>query len=136
MALPLANEERATYNPAHMLTPHKALVVAPDCMTFPCREECCSHGCDVWPHERDALLEKGLAHPTDFDEGYHDDDGDWLYRTALGPRGCTFLKEDRGCRLHTTGMKPEVCTAVPRNTAEADEMASYDMLPCRSEWQF
>jgi hypothetical protein len=115
------------------LTP---LIVSPDCMTYPCQEECCSHGCDVWPQERAALLEKGLASVSDFDDGYTDDEGDWLFRTELGPRGCIFLKPDRGCRLHETGLKPEVCIAVPRNSTEADEMASYGMMPCRADWHF
>ena len=110
-------------------------IVGPDCSTFPCREECCSEGCDVWPSERLALLQSGLAQATDFSEAYEDDEGDWLHRTSLGPRGCTFLNLERGCRLHTTGLKPAVCVAVPRNANEADEMEAEGMLPCRSAWR-
>ncbi|HEY4186977.1 MAG TPA: hypothetical protein VGP07_18010 [Polyangia bacterium] len=113
----------------------KLQILTPDCETFPCAEQCCSAGCDVWPHERTALLASSFAKPTDFDDGYEDEEGDWLYRTALGPRGCTFLDERRGCRLHTTGLKPSVCIAVPRNIPEADEMAADGMLPCRADWR-
>lgn len=110
-------------------------LMQPDCGTYPCRDECCSEGCDVWPAERDALLLAGLAQVNDFDEGYEDDEGDFLFRTSLGPRGCTFLEKTRGCRLHTTGLKPAVCAAVPRDAREADEMSRDGMLPCRSEWR-
>ena len=96
----------------------------PDCGTYPCRDDCCSEGCDVWPAERDALLASGLARSSDFDEGYEDEEGD-----------CTFLESTRGCRLHTSGLKPAVCAAVPRDTREADEMKADGMLPCRSEWR-
>jgi len=89
----------------------------------------------VWPAERDALLASGLARSSDFDEGYEDEEGDFLFRTALGARGCTFLESTRGCRLHTSGLKPAVCAAVPRDTREADEMKADGMLPCRSEWR-
>lgn len=113
----------------------KLQILMPDCASYPCQEECCSAGCDVWPHERTALLHGGLAVETDFEDPYEDEDGDWLYRTALGPRGCVFLGEHRGCRLHFTGLKPAVCVAVPRNVPEADEMAADGMLPCRSDWR-
>jgi len=110
-------------------------ILQPDCVTFPCRDDCCSAGCDVWPAERDALLASGMATVADFDEGYEDDEGDWLFRTALGPRGCVFLQEARGCRLHFSGLKPAVCSIVPRHAEEADEMSHDGMLPCRSEWR-
>jgi len=113
----------------------KLQILMPDCATFPCQEQCCSEGCDVWPHERTALLEAGLAQPSDFDDAYEDDEGDLLYRTALGARGCIFLGQHRGCRLHSSGLKPAVCVAVPRSAPEADEMAADGMLPCRAEWR-
>jgi hypothetical protein len=119
-----------------MLLSRKLLLVQPDCTTFPCREECCGAGCDVWPHERAALLDSGLAREQDFTGPYDDDEGDRLFRTALGPRGCTFLGEPRGCRLHHTGLKPSVCVLVPRDRAEADEMAEDRMLPCRAAWDY
>lgn len=119
-----------------MLRDVKLTLAPPDCMTYPCVEECCSAGCDVWPHERAALLHHGLAAETDFEGPYVDDEGDSLYRTALGHRGCTFLQDQRGCRLHTTGLKPEVCVVVPRSEREADEMAGESMLPCRAAWKF
>jgi hypothetical protein len=111
-------------------------VLQPDCMVYPCREECCSAGCDVWPKERSALLHAGLATDADFSEPYEDDEGDRLYRTAVRGRGCVFLLETRGCRLHATGLKPEVCVLAPRDHAEADEMAGESMLPCRAEWAY
>jgi len=120
--------------------PHPAIVKLPvqqpDCRTFLCHEECCSAGCDVWPHERARLLDAALARADDFEGPYVDDDGDELYRTALAARGCVFLNERRGCRLHTTGLKPEVCVLVPRDEDEADEMAADDMLPCRAAWRY
>ena len=120
-----------------MLPDRKLPVVAqPDCVTFPCHEECCSAGCDVWPEERDALLASVLASAQDFTGPYEDDEGDQLYRTALGKRGCVFLADVRGCRLHDTGLKPKVCVMAPRDVAEADEMESDEMLPCRTSWQF
>ena len=108
----------------------------PDCVTFPCHEECCSEGCDVWPRERDALLQAGLARSSDFSESYEDDDGDTLFRTATTTRGCVFLNPTRGCRLHVTGLKPEVCVLAPRHEAEANEMRDEAMLPCRESWRF
>jgi hypothetical protein len=115
----------------------KLAVVQPDCMSYPCQEDCCSAGCDVWPREREALLARGLAQDTDFSAPYRDDEGDLLFRTALGARGCVFLlAADRGCRLHDTGFKPEVCIVMPRDAAEAAEMADEGMLPCRASWRF
>jgi hypothetical protein len=114
----------------------KLALAAPDCMTFPCRQECCSAGCDVWPHERTALLAGKLASEQDFEGPYQDDEGDWLFRTTVAGPGCVFLNDTRGCRLHATGLKPEVCSLVPRSVAEADEMAADDMLSCRSSWLF
>ena len=108
----------------------------PDCTTFPCHEECCSAGCDVWPHERSALLGAGLAEAKDFTEPYLDDEGDWLYRTMVGRRGCTFLGDERGCRLHHSGLKPSVCVLAPRDAAEADELEEESMLPCRATWHY
>jgi hypothetical protein len=106
-----------------------------DCSTFPCREECCSVGVDVWPEERQRMIDDGVAGESDF-TGPEDDDGDLLYRTALGPRGCVFLLPTRGCRLHDTGYKPEVCTEVPRDAEEVAELAGYGMLPCHEQWKW
>jgi len=90
---------------------------------------------DVWPHERQRLIDEGLANDNDF-TGPEPDDGDLLYRTALGPRGCVFLLPARGCRLHATGHKPEVCVEVPRDPEEVAELAGYGMLPCHAEWRW
>jgi hypothetical protein len=112
-------------------------VSQPDCLVFPCRQECCSEGCDVWPRERAALLVAGLATADDFSEEYEDEEGDTLFRTALGAAGgCVFLLPTRGCRLHSTGLKPEVCVLAPRSEAEADEMQGESMLPCRESWVY
>ena len=119
-------------NTTHVKLP----LLQPDCLVYPCHEECCSAGCDVWPREREALLRAALAVDADFSAPYTDDAGDLLYRTALRGRGCVFLDRARGCRLHSTGLKPEVCVLAPRDPAEADEMADESMLPCRAAWSY
>ena len=101
-----------------------------DCMNYPCKDDCCAYGADVWPQERDELLRQNLAQAGDFTGPARDDEGDLLYRTRIGGRGCVFLNPDRGCRLHDTGFKPEVCRVVPRNPAEAEEMHRNGYLPC------
>jgi Fe-S-cluster containining protein len=111
------------------------VLAAPDCRTFPCREECCSAGVDVWVDERQRMLDDGIASSDDF-TGPEDDDGDVLYRTALGPRGCVFLQPERGCRLHAIGYKPRVCGEVPRDAEEVEELVGYAMLPCHAAWSF
>jgi hypothetical protein len=111
------------------------LVGQPDCRTFPCKEECCSVGVDVWPDERERMLAAGVATAADF-TGPTLDEGDWLFRTALGPRGCVFLQPDRGCRLHAIGHKPSVCNAVPRDPEEVEHLHAEDMLPCHREWKW
>jgi len=116
---------------------HRPIVESPDCMTYPCAQDCCSHGADVWPVERDALIQAGEATAADFTGPELDDEGDWLYRTAVGQGGCVFLKpEGRGCRLHFTGLKPEVCRVVPRDQDEAEEMHTDGQLPCIRSWRF
>lgn len=112
------------------------VIGSPDCATFPCGDACCSAGVDVWPAERERLLSLGLATPDQFTGPETDDEGDVLFRTALGPRGCVFLVEPRGCRLHTTGAKPSVCTEVPRDGDEVEEMAAEAMMPCAASWRF
>jgi hypothetical protein len=111
-------------------------VLAPDCQSFPCKEECCSAGVDVFPHERERMIKDGIATEADFTGPETDEEGDVLFRTALGPRGCTFLRPDRGCRLHTIGYKPEVCVEVPRDEDEVLEMAELGMMPCKLEWKW
>jgi hypothetical protein len=81
------------------------------------------------------MIEEGAARESDF-TGPELDEGDLLYRTAIGPRGCVFLLPDRGCRLHQTGYKPEVCVAVPRDPEEVAELAGYGMLPCHDLWKW
>ena len=108
----------------------------PDCRTFPCQEECCVAGVDVWPAEREALLREGLGTEADFTGPDLDDDGDSLYRTAIGARGCVFLDAVRGCRLHYTGHKPSTCVVVPRDADEVEEMRGDGMMPCHREWRW
>ena len=116
---------------------HRPVLASPDCMTYPCSQDCCSHGADVWPAERDALLGAGHATAEQFTGPEPDDEGDLLYRTAVGPRGCVFLRpEGRGCGLHFTGLKPEVCRVVPRDYDEGEEMRDDGQLPCLAEWKF
>lgn len=105
-------------------------------MTYACKDDCCGSGCDVWPHERAALLAAGLAVDSDFVDPYSVDGSDGLVRTALGPRGCVFLKADRGCRLHGSGLKPDVCVTAWASPASADAMQAEGLLPCRAEWRF
>jgi hypothetical protein len=111
------------------------LIEQPDCRTFPCKEECCSAGVDVWPEERQRMIDGGFATAVDF-TGPELDEDDLLYRTALGPRGCVFLDANRGCRLHAIGQKPSVCVAVPRDADEVREMFEDDMMPCHREWKW
>lgn len=111
------------------------LLRQPDCTSFPCREECCSAGVDVFSDERDRLIADGIANAADF-TGPELDEGDLMYRTALGPRGCVFLEPTRGCRLHGIGYKPRVCSEVPRDAEEVGELFGYGMLPCHGEWQW
>jgi hypothetical protein len=105
-------------------------IVLPDCLNFPCNDGCCKFGADVWPAERQRLIQRGLATESDFTDPYVDAEGDLLYRTSLGDRGCIFLKPTRGCRLHEVGGKPEVCQLVPRSAAEAESMFQGGGLPC------
>lgn len=111
------------------------LLKQPDCTTFPCKEECCSAGVDVFADERDRMIEGGIATAADF-TGPELDEDDLLYRTALGARWCVFLDARRGCRLHGTGYKPRVCSEVPRDREEVAELFDYGMLPCHGEWQW
>jgi len=101
-----------------------------DCLSFPCRDACCSFGVDVRPEERDRLIQLGYAKAEDF-TGPTEEDGEWNYRTAVGPRGCVFLKEnERGCRLHELDLKPVICNVFPRDEEEAKEMYDDGALPC------
>ena len=104
------------------------------CGTFDCRDDCCKYGVDVEIEERDLLIEKGLAKPEDF-TGPEEEDGDLMYRTALGPRGCIFLNPDRGCRLHASGIKPVVCKIFPRDEEEMREAYEDDYLPCYHQYR-
>lgn len=105
-------------------------------MSYPCKDDCCGSGCDVWPHERAALLSAGLASEADFIDMYNVHGADGLYRTAVSERGCVFLRLDRGCRLHDTGMKPDVCVTAWQTAESADAMNGAGLLPCRAEWRY
>jgi Fe-S-cluster containining protein len=105
----------------------------PDCTTYPCKEECCSAGVDVFADERQRMIDDGIASAADF-TGPDPEEDEELYRTALGPRGCIFLGPTRGCRLHPIGYKPRVCAEVPRDAEEVEELVGYEMLPCHQEW--
>ena len=71
------------------------LIQAPDCRTYPCKEECCSWGVDVEPEERQRMIQDGIATEADF-TGPQLYEGEPLYRTALSGRGCVFLLPTRG----------------------------------------
>ncbi len=108
----------------------------PDCRTFPCQQECCSAGVDVWPEERQRIIDAGHGRDEDFTGPERDEDDDLLYRTAVGARGCVFLESTRGCRLHSIGYKPGVCSEVPRDPEEVAELREYGMLPCHAQWRW
>jgi Fe-S-cluster containining protein len=102
-----------------------------DCLNYPCKDKCCSYGVDVKPEERDRLLREGYATAGQFTGPTLEDDGELWYRTAVGPRGCVFLKaEDRGCSLHQYDVKPLICNVFPRDEEEAREMFEDGNLPC------
>ena len=103
-----------------------------DCVSFPCEDSCCQHGVDVFAHERDLLISVGKAIASDFSEPNTDETGTIMYRTQIGPRGCVFLMNERGCRLHISGHKPLVCHVWPRTFQEAMCAASEGYLPCFS----
>jgi len=103
-----------------------------DCVSFPCGDSCCQHGVDVFAHERDLLISVGIAIASDFSEPYTDDTGTILYRTQIGPRGCVFLLDGRGCRLQSSGHKPLTCHVWPRTFQEALDAAIDGCLPCFS----
>jgi len=100
------------------------------CLTIHCKDECCRHGVDVVPEERASLISNNLANPADFTGPRTDEEGDVLYRTQLGPRGCVFLLSARGCRLHSSGQKPSVCKEFPRDAEEIQEAYEAGDLPC------
>ena len=81
------------------------------------------------------MIDDGIATADDF-TGPELDEGDELYRTAIGERGCVFLDPVRGCRLHAIGYKPEVCAEVPRDAEEVAELVGYGMLPCHQHWKW
>ncbi len=116
--------------------PPKASLSAPDCKTFPCADECCFFGADVWPAERERIVRDGLGTEDEFTGPYQDDEGDTLWRTATSQRGCVFLLPTRGCRLHVSGHKPSACVEFPVDAADADEMKDEGKLPCRHEWKW
>jgi len=101
-----------------------------DCFSFSCGDSCCQHGVDVYAHERDLLILAGKATASDFLQPQTDKMGTTMYRTRVGMRGCVFLLDERGCRLHVSGHKPSVCSEWPRTFQEAKRAASEDYLPC------
>jgi Fe-S-cluster containining protein len=103
------------------------------CLTFRCADNCCKYGADVEIEEYHNLIANRLATPGDFTGPEEDENGFLLYRTALGPRGCIFLLPERGCRLHNTAFKPDVCKVFPRDDAEALEAYEDGYLPCVEE---
>lgn len=101
-----------------------------DCFSFPCKDSCCQYGVDVFADERDRLIRDGKATAGDFLGPKIDKTGTTMYRTRTRPRGCVFLLDERGCRLHSSGYKSQVCREWPRNYREAKRAAGKDYLPC------
>jgi Fe-S-cluster containining protein len=99
------------------------------CLTFQCSDQCCKYGVDVEIDEYRQLIKHHLAKPEEF-TGPEEEDGELVYRTALGRRGCIFLLPTRGCRLHNTRFKPGVCQVFPRDKEEAVEAYQDGYLPC------
>jgi hypothetical protein len=102
----------------------------PDCSKFSCDDACCRFGVDVWPEEAENLIAAGVATAADFTGPEADDAGDVLFRTALGPRGCVFLKDGRGCRLHGTPLKPITCVKMPSSDEDIEYMLADGIMPC------
>src|SRR5215216_1237341 len=71
------------------------LLRQPDCTTFPCKEDCCSAGVDVFADERQRMIDDGIATAADFN-GSDPEEEEKLYLTALEPRYCVFLEPTRG----------------------------------------
>jgi len=101
----------------------------PDCIGIDCADECCRYGVDVLPDEYDRLASSDLARPEEFTKPFKRD-GEILYRTKLGKRGCIFLMPQRGCRLHSAGQKPITCQTFPKNLREARTAYRDGYLPC------
>ena len=109
----------------------------PDCRTFPCKEECCSAGVDVWPEERQRIIDAGHGRAEDFTGPERDEEDDLLYRTALGPARVRLSRSRRaGAGCTPIGFKPEVCSEVPRDAEEVGELREYGMLPCHAHWKW
>jgi Fe-S-cluster containining protein len=110
-----------------------AKINAFDCLNFPTLGAycvaCCHYGVDLRPGEREALIATGLAGSGDFVEAEAESDGTGAFRTAATDRGCVFL-DGRGCRLHGTAHKPEICRMVPRGEKEARKMFEDGYFPC------
>jgi hypothetical protein len=106
----------------------------PPCLKFDCADLCCKYGVDVLPDEYAKLISSHLADPSEFTGPEEDEDGVLLYRTVEGKRGCIFLSDTRGCRLHDTQYKPIVCQLFPRDRAEALEAYQDGYLPCISHY--
>jgi Fe-S-cluster containining protein len=102
----------------------------PPCLEINCADLCCKYGVDVLPEEYDNLISHNLAQPGEFTGPEEDEEGVLLYRTREGKRGCVFLSDTRGCRLHNTQYKPSTCLVFPRDRAEALEAYQDGYLPC------
>ena len=102
----------------------------PDCFSIACGDACCQYGVDVTGGERKRLIASGQATASNFRWSNRDEDGVVYYRTRKGARGCVFLKDSRGCKLHGGDLKPVVCSVWPRTHREAREAAGKGALPC------
>ena len=111
------------------------LIQAPDCRTYPCKEECCSWGVDVEPEERQRMIEDGIATEADF-TGPQLYEGEPLYRTALSGRGCVFLCR-RASAVFTRSVTNRACAlpfrAIPKKWPS---MLEDDQMPCHREWKW
>jgi Fe-S-cluster containining protein len=98
-------------------------------MEINCADDCCRYGVDVLPEEYERIILSNLATPKEFTRPYKRD-GELIYRTKLGKRGCVLLMPRRGCRLHLSGHKPITCQTFPKNLSAAKTAYQQGYLPC------
>jgi hypothetical protein len=101
-----------------------------DCMTFPCKDDCCTLGTRATEAEKIRIISSGLGTENDFDPHPITEDDGIHYHTKATTRGCVFLRSTRGCKLHEHGIKPKICLIFPADLKDAREMFDEDAMPC------
>ena len=109
----------------------------PDCQTYPCKEECCSAGVDVWPEERQRIIDAGHGRAEDFTGPERDEEDDLLYRTALGAPRPRLPSTDARLPLALHRLQARsLLRSTARDSEEVDELREYGMLPCHAHWKW